>query len=115
MHTFNQSERAVYFQASDVSTGGLWRSDGTDAGTAMVKISILVRAADGRCTHEGLSGEALLAADMAVGKSLGERWHDHRHCAGKDIFPGSALPYLTGSLWRGYLFFAATDNRGCGL
>lgn len=106
------NEIGYFFATSAPGFPGLWRTDGTDAGTQLLK--------------DGLTGDSLLATGIGLffvgsdGTSGNELWHTDGSAQGtrmvKDIYPGleGALKTPNG-LHRifegpgGLVYFAATD------
>jgi len=104
----------VFFTADDHIHGAeLWKTDGTESGTVLVK-----DICPGYCAGRPLSLTALAgilyftADDGAHGREL---WRSDGTTAGtfmvKDINPGLASSTSTVVAWKGRLFFAADDGR----
>lgn len=119
-YAFTQAGSTVYFSANDGVHGEeLWKTDGTAAGTALVK-DIKPGAASGlpgvsyagRFDPVAMGGILYFAADDGVnGREL---WRSDGTAAGTSMVanPPIALSPRELTVWNGRLYFAATGSTG---
>jgi trimeric autotransporter adhesin len=112
---FQRSGNTVYFLANDgISGNELWKSDGTEAGTVLVK-DITPGSASTNFNNIMLGGNGLLffvAEDPVNGR---EPWISDGTAGGtfllKDINPGTATSGISRGLYHnGFFYFGADDG-----
>ena len=114
---FTNVNGTLFFDATDGTTGeALWKSDGTDAGTVLVK-DIFPGGASGLKEFVNVNGTLFFQAND--GTHGYELWKSDGTAAGtvmvKDIYPGSTSSILkVGTSYNGSVYFSASDGTANG-